>query len=102
MAVSKHNRDAIEQCRAMAGTQAGRYGGLGDGFSPGGADATIFGKLPSSAGLAAAVDRLNGTAAAEFAAAERLLGTVERALDTVLSSVTDTEDANRRAFGAPA
>ncbi|GDY32116.1 hypothetical protein [Gandjariella thermophila] len=102
MAVSKYNADAIEQCRTMASTQASQFGGLGDGFAHVGGNAAIFGKLANSAGLSAAVDSLNGTAAAEFAAAERLLGKVERALDAVLSSVGNVEDANRHTFRRPA
>jgi hypothetical protein len=102
VAVSKYNADAIEQCRTMASTQASQFGGLGDGFAHVGGDAAIFGKLGNSAGLSAAVDRLNGTTAAEFAAAEGLLGKVERALDAVLTTAANAEDANRHTFQQPA
>jgi hypothetical protein len=101
VAISKYNADAIEQCRTMASTQASQFGGLGDGFGHAGGNPSIFGKLANAAGLSGAVDTLNGTASTEFAAAEGLLGKVERALDAVLTTAANAEDANRHTLRQP-
>ncbi|MCP2166175.1 hypothetical protein [Goodfellowiella coeruleoviolacea] len=100
MAVVKYNAEAMEQCRSTVSSQAGQFGGIGDGFSGQGGSGDIFGKLPSSAGLSGAVDSFNSTMGAEFAAAESVLGKVERALDAVEQTVADTEQANTNSLTA--
>ncbi|WP_433266453.1 hypothetical protein ACQPZF_40885 [Actinosynnema sp. CS-041913] len=100
MAVAKFNAEAMEQCRSTVSAQAGQFGAVGDGFSGHYADPDIFGKLANSGGLSSAAAELDRTAGAEFAAAESLLGKVERALDAVQAAVVDTEDANAASFRA--
>ncbi|GAA1349813.1 hypothetical protein [Saccharothrix algeriensis] len=100
MAVAKFNAEAMEQCRSTMGAQAGRFGAVGDGFSGVHAEPGIFGELADSGGLSAAAAELDRKAGAEFAAAESLLGRVERALDAVQGAVVDTEDANAASFRA--
>ncbi|GGM47068.1 hypothetical protein GCM10012275_17680 [Longimycelium tulufanense] len=91
MTVSQFNNEALDQCRTTVSGQAGQYGALGDGFPARGGDATIFGKLDSSAAFSGAVDEFTGTVRSEFGAAESLLGKIERALDAVHQSVQDVE-----------
>jgi len=100
MAVAKCNAEAMEQCRSTVRTQAGQFGAVGDGFSGNYADSGIFGELASSGGLSEAVSGLDRKAGAEFAAAESLLGEVERAIDAVQRSVVDVEAANAGSFRA--
>ncbi|MFD1148232.1 hypothetical protein [Saccharothrix hoggarensis] len=98
MAVTKFNAEAMEHCRSTVGTQAGQFGAVGDGFSGHYADPGIFGELASSGALSAAASELDRKAGAEFAAAESLLGKVERAIDAVQQSVVDVEAANVDSF----
>ncbi|CCH35494.1 hypothetical protein ABZ816_12895 [Actinosynnema sp. NPDC047251] len=98
MAVAKFNAEAMEQCRSTVGAQAGQFGAVGDGFAGHYPDPDIFGKLANSGGLSAAAAELDTKAGAEFAAAESLLGEVERALDRIQGAVVDVEDANAASF----
>ncbi|MEU4806756.1 hypothetical protein [Actinosynnema sp. NPDC023587] len=98
MAVAKFNAEAMEQCRSTVGAQAGQFGAVGDGFSGHYPEPDIFGKLANSGGLSSAAAELDGKAGAEFAAAESLLGEVERALDRIQGAVVDVEDANAASF----
>ncbi|MEV0676765.1 hypothetical protein AB0I60_09595 [Actinosynnema sp. NPDC050436] len=100
MAVAKFNAEAMEQCRSTVGAQAGQFGAVGDGFSGHYADPGIFGELANSGGLSSAAGELDVKAGAEFAAAEKLLGEVERALDRIQGAVVDVEDANAASFRA--
>lgn len=100
MAVAKFNAEAMEQCRSTVRTQAGQFGAVGDGFSGHYAEPDIFGTLASSGGLSAAASELDRKAGAEFAAAESVLGEVERAIDAVQRSVVDVETANAGSFRA--
>ncbi|KAA2260100.1 hypothetical protein F0L68_20450 [Solihabitans fulvus] len=98
MSVAKFNTDALEQCRTMASGQASQFGGLGDGFAQHHGNPAIFGKLTSSAGISAAVDSLCAAVRTEFAAAESVLGKVERAVDAITQSTADVEQANAGSF----
>lgn len=100
MAVAKFNAEALEQCRSTVSTQAGQFGAVGDGFSGLHADPGIFGKLASSGGLSEAASELDRKAGVEFAAAESVLGRVERAVDAIQQSVVDVETANAQSFRA--
>ncbi|WP_121000548.1 hypothetical protein [Saccharothrix australiensis] len=100
MAVAKFNAEAMEQCRSAVSAQAGQFGAVGDGFSGLYTDPGIFGTLANSGGLSSAAGELDGKAGTEFAAAESLLGKVERALDAVQGAVVDTEGANAASFRA--
>ncbi len=92
MAVAKINAEAMDQCRSTVSSQAGQFGAVGDGFADLYGNADIFGKLAASAGVASAASDVDAAAGAEFAAAETLLGKVERALDTIQQAVADIDD----------
>jgi hypothetical protein len=94
MAVTKFNSEALDQCRTTVKAQSSQFGSLGDGFKDPSVNAAMFGKLPSSNGLASAAGAANGTFGGELHGAESLLGKVERALDAVQSSVEGTERHN--------
>lgn len=92
MAVAKFNAEAMERCRSTASSQAGQFGAVGDGFANLYGNPDIFGKLASSGAVASAASSLDEAAGAEFAAAETLLGKVDRALDKIQQSVVDIDD----------
>lgn len=87
-----YNLQAIEQCRAAVGGQAGPMAAAGDNL-PLDADAGTFGDLPSSAALANAVRTFARTASDELDRAGALLGNIDRALDSIGQSVHGTEHA---------
>ncbi len=91
MSGANYNLQAIEQCRAAVSGQAGPIAASGDGL-PRGADVSLFGALPSSPALAAAVRSLASTACDELDRAGALLGAVDRALDSIGQSVAGTDD----------
>ncbi|GAA3022078.1 hypothetical protein [Actinokineospora globicatena] len=97
MAGADYNLQAIEQCRAAVAGQAGPVAGAGDAL-PRDADAGIFGTLPSSAGLASAVRALATTGSDELDRAGALLGSVDRALDAIGTSVANNEQAATRSL----
>jgi len=90
--VAKFNAEAMDQCRSTASSQAGQFGAVGDGFSDLYGNPDIFGKLAGSGGVASAASSVDEAAGTEFAAAETLLGKVERALDTIQQAVADIDD----------
>ncbi|WP_436492817.1 hypothetical protein [Actinokineospora sp. HUAS TT18] len=94
-----YNLEAIEQCRAAVGGQAGPMAAAGDDL-PRDADGGIFGGLPSSAALAEAVRTLATTAGDELDKAGALLGNVDRALDSIGRSVDDNEQAAAQSLTA--
>lgn len=91
MAVAKFNAEAMDECRSTASSQAGQFGAVGDGFANLHGNPEIFGKLAGSGAVASAASGLDEAAGAEFAAAEKLLGKVERALDTIQRAVDDID-----------
>jgi hypothetical protein len=98
VAVAKFNAEAVEQCRSTMSGQAGQFGAIGDGFANQYGNPDIFGKLASSSGLSSAASGLDQSVGSEFAAAETLLGKVERTLDAVQQNVVDTEESNVNSF----
>jgi hypothetical protein len=92
VAVAKFNAEAMEQCRSTASSQAGQFGTVGDGFANLYGNPDIFGKLASSGAVASAASGLDEAAGTEFAAAETLLGKVDRALDKIQQAVVDIDD----------
>ncbi|HVK20276.1 MAG TPA: hypothetical protein VM677_02840 [Actinokineospora sp.] len=94
-----YNLQAIEQCRAAVGGQAGPMAAAGDDL-PRDADAGAFGELPSSAALADAVRALATTSSDELDKAGALLSGVDRALDSIGQSVDDTEQSATRSLTA--
>lgn len=98
MAVAKFNTEAMEQCRTTVSSQAGQFGAIGDGFSNQYGNPDIFGKLSASGSMAGSVSSMDEAAGREFAAAETVLGKVERTLDAVQQNVTDIEESNVQSF----
>ena len=99
--MTQYNIDAINGCITAAQNYKPKFGSISDSFPDGGTattSATTFGKLPSSAGLATAVDSLNDVMHDEFNAAEDRLNGVAGGLDAVLTSVQNQEDAGRRTY----
>ncbi|MCS7480855.1 hypothetical protein ACFFQW_28255 [Umezawaea endophytica] len=92
MALAKFNAEAMDHCRSTASSEAGHLGAVGDGFADLYGNPDIFGKLASSGGVASAASGVDEAAGTEFAAAETLLGKVERALDTIQQAVANTDD----------
>lgn len=100
MTVAKFNTEAMEQCRTTVSSQAGQFGAIGDGFANQYGSPGIFGKLSASGGMAGGVSSVDQLGTAEFAAAEKLLGQIERTLDAVQQSVANTEESNQQSFRA--
>jgi hypothetical protein len=101
---AKYNIDAINGCISKTQEYKGKFGAVSDSFPDGGTattSATTFGKLPSSAGLATAVDSLNDLMHDEFNAAEDRLNGVAGALDAVLRTVQNLEDAGKQKYQGP-
>jgi hypothetical protein len=87
------NNEAIEGCRSTVSAQSGQIGGLGDDFTEN-VPASAFGMLPASGAIAAAVAAIEEAGRKEFAAAETLLNNVDRALDSIYTSVIEAEKDN--------
>ena len=100
--MAKYNIDAINGCITKAQNYKPKFGAVSDSFPDGGTgttSASTFGKLPSSAGLATALDAFNDLMHDEFNAAEDRLNGVAGALDAVLQTVQNIEDAGRVRYG---
>lgn len=89
-----YNIEAINACMRQAQDYKPKFGELADAFPEGAGNATAYGKLPSSAAVARAVDVFNSAMQKEFTAAESRLEQVAKALDAVVQSVQNTEDNN--------
>jgi hypothetical protein len=96
--MAKYNTDAINACMQKAQDYQPKFGEIADTFTQTGSTAAAYGTLPSSAGLAAAVDALNGVLNTEFTAAESRLDGVARALDAVSRTVGETDQAHADAM----
>jgi hypothetical protein len=97
-----YNIDAINGCMQKALDYKPKFGAISDSFPDGGTTtSSTYGALPSSAGLASAVDALNDLMHDEFDAAESRLSGVAGALDAVLRSVQNNEDAGERTYRGP-
>lgn len=97
MGASSYNATDITQARQAIGAEAGRFGSVGDAV-PDDVAAGMFGTLPNSAALARAAGALCSSVRREYAKAESLVGAIERALDSNLTSNHETEQHNTRAF----
>jgi hypothetical protein len=98
--MTKYNIDAINGCVQRALDHKPRFGELSDTFPQQCTASSVYGDLPSSAGLASAVDALNDLMHDELAAAEARLDGVAGALDAVVQTVQNTEDEGERTYGA--
>ena len=99
--MAKYNIDAIDGCMQKALDYKPKFGEISDSFPQQCTASTVYGELPSSAGLASAVDALNDLLHDEFSAAEDRLNGVAVALDAVLRSVQNNEDAGETRFRGP-
>lgn len=96
MAVS-YNAADIEQARSTIGGEAGKFGAVGDGVPPS-VDGGMFGTLGNSATAAQAASALCAALHGEYAAAENLVGAIERTLDATMSNTHDTEGGNQQSI----
>lgn len=101
MTLSRFNSEALDGCRMAASAEAGHLGAAGDGAGGITADAGMFGELTGGGELAAAITRFGSNLASEYEAGEQRLRGVERALDAIQLSMSETEAANERGFTAP-
>lgn len=97
MGASSYNAADITQARQAIGSEAGKFGSVGDAL-PSDVAAGMFGTLPNSAAVAKAAGALCSSLRGEFAHAESLAGAIERALDSNLTSSGETEESNKNAF----
>jgi hypothetical protein len=94
---SSYNVTEINQARQAIGSEAGKFGSVGDAV-PGSVAAGMFGTLPNSAAVAQAASALCTSVRGEYAKAESLTGSIERALDENLTHNSTTEQNNKRSF----
>jgi hypothetical protein len=99
--MAKYNIDAIDGCMQKALDHKPKFGEISDSFPQLCTASSVYGELPSSAGLASAVDALNDLMHDEFSAAEDRLNGVATALDAVSQSVRNNEDAGETRFRGP-
>src|SRR5262245_22192201 len=85
------NIDAINECMRKAQDYKPRFGQISDSFPEACTASSVYGALPSSAAVAAAVDALNSAMHKEFTAAESKLDQVAHALDAIVTSIQQTE-----------
>jgi hypothetical protein len=96
--MAKYNIDAINTCMQKAQDYTSKFGEIADTFAGVASTPAAYGTLPSSAGLASAVDALNSMLNTEFTAAEGRLNGVARSLDAVSRTVGDTDQAHADAM----
>ena len=96
--MAKYNIEAINSCMQKAQDYKPKFGEVADTFAGLTSAPAAYGTLPSSAGLAAAVDALNSMLNTEFTAAENQLDGVARSLDAVSRTVGDTDQAHADAM----
>jgi hypothetical protein len=90
--------EAINACMRAAQEAKPKFGELADGFPEVCTSPAVYGTLPSSGAVSAALDAVNSAMHSELGAAETTLEQVARALDAVAQSVRNTEDNNVRSM----
>ncbi len=95
------NYDAadIDQARTTIGAEAGKFGSVADEV-PTSVDAGMFGTLGNSSALAQAASALCAALHGEYAAAENLVGSIERTLDDTVSSTGAADTDNQQSIQA--
>ena len=81
--MTQYNIDAINGCMQKALDYKPKFGEISDSFPEVCTASTVYGTLPSSAGIASAVDALNDLMHDELNAAENRLSGVASALDAI-------------------
>ncbi len=87
------NFEALEQCRTELSGQAGPMAAAADGL-PAGVSAGSFGDLDGAASLADAVNAFSEAVGVEIDKAGERLAQVGVAVEAVIDSVRETEQAN--------
>jgi peptidoglycan DL-endopeptidase CwlO len=92
-----YNLAQLDNFRSAAGSEAGRFGALGDAvdLSP---SASIFGHNGGAAALSSAVTSVGNRLQQEFAKAESLLRDVSRSIDAVQSAIEEADRNGKRTF----
>ncbi|MDX6496283.1 MAG: peptidoglycan DL-endopeptidase CwlO [Gaiellales bacterium] len=92
-----YNLAQLDQFRSAAGSEAGRFGALGDALdlSP---SASIFGHNGGAAALSSAIASMGNQLQQEFAKAETLLRDVSRSIDAVQSAIETADRNGKRTF----
>jgi hypothetical protein len=94
-----YNQADIDQARQSIGSEAGKFGSVGDGV-PQNVDAGMFGKLGNSGAAASAASALCSALRTEYTKAESLIGNIERAMDSMGQNQGETEAQNKDSFQA--
>jgi hypothetical protein len=90
-----YNAADVDQARTTIGAEAGKFGSVADAV-PTSVDAGMFGTLGNSSAAAQAASALCAALHGEYVAAENLIGSIERTLDTTVSSTGATETNNQQ------
>ncbi|HEX3781072.1 MAG TPA: hypothetical protein VHX38_15535 [Pseudonocardiaceae bacterium] len=99
MGAVNYNAADVEQARTTIGAEAGKFGNVADAV-PTSVDAGMFGTLGNSSAAAQAASALCTALHGEYAAAENLIGSIERTLDDTVSSTGATETDNKQSMQA--
>jgi hypothetical protein len=94
---SNYNAADVDNARTAIGSEAGKFGSIGDAV-PQNVAAGMFGTLGNSGAVASAVSALCAGLRTEYAKAESLIGQIERALDGMQTNTGDTETDNKQSF----
>jgi hypothetical protein len=94
---TNYSAQDIDTARTAIASEAGKFGAVGDDV-PADVAAGMFGTLGNSGALATAVGALCHALRGEFTAAETLIGSIERAMDSMQSNTGDAETDNKQSF----
>jgi hypothetical protein len=86
--------NGLDACRATMSSEAGHFGGIGDGLSEGPADGSSFGGLSASARLSQLTTQMSAASASQYSSAEAFLRATERALDQVRQNYALADGTN--------
>jgi cell wall-associated NlpC family hydrolase len=92
-----YNLGQLDHFRSAAGSEAGRFGALGDGLdlNP---SASMFGQNGGAAALSSAIAAAGNRLQQQFAKAETLLRDVSRSIDAVQSAIEEADRNGKRTF----
>ena len=99
MGAVSYNAADVDQARTTIGAEAGKFGAVADAV-PTSVDAGMFGTLGNSSAVAQAASALCAALHGEYAAAENLIGAIERTLDSTVTNTGDTEADNKQSVQA--
>lgn len=90
--------EALDSCRTAVSTEAGQFGDVGDKLADLRLDASVFGEIGGSGELREAITSVAGKAGEQLHHAERLMGEIARAVDSVSTTMRSAENANTVGF----